>query len=194
MARPKEFDPDDVLARVMDQFWVHGYDATSMDDLVRAAGIGRQSLYDTFGGKRQLYLAALDRFASQDGAALLEILARSAPIRDVLRAMFDTLVDISVKDRLGKGCMLTNAATTLAPSDPEVRKRVCAATESLERALAQRLAAAQRAGEIPKRHDATALARYFASIVGAIRTTAKTVRDREHLGAIVDVALSVLDR
>src|SRR5215471_14534569 len=127
MARPKEFDPDEVLERIMEQFWLRGYEATSMDDLVRAAGIGRQSLYNEFGDKRALYLRALDRYGASDGAAVLAILAKDAPIRETLREAFDALIDGAIRDRDGKGCMLLNAATNLSAADGDVKRRVCAA-------------------------------------------------------------------
>ena len=64
MARPKAFDVDQALERAMELFWRQGYLATSLPDLVEHMGIGRQSLYDTFGDKRQLFLQALDRYAA----------------------------------------------------------------------------------------------------------------------------------
>src|SRR6202011_688874 len=62
MAGVKQFDRDEVLDRAMAAFWTRGYEATSIDDLVQATGIGRGSLYGTFGDKRQLFLAALDHY------------------------------------------------------------------------------------------------------------------------------------
>jgi TetR/AcrR family transcriptional repressor of nem operon len=192
MARPKEFDPDEVLERVMVQFWLRGYEGTSMDDLVRAAGIGRQSLYNEFGDKRALYLKALDRYGASDGAAVLAILAQDGPIREILRRAFDAVLDMAASDRDAKGCMLLNAATNMSAADSEVKKRVCTAQDELERALLSRLKAAQKAGEIAKRHDPVALSRFFAANLFAIRTTAKTVRDRAHLASIADLAMSVI--
>ncbi|OWJ59872.1 TetR/AcrR family transcriptional regulator, partial [Inquilinus limosus] len=48
MARPKEFDSEKALDAAIEVFREHGFDGTSTDMLVRAMGIGRQSLYDTF--------------------------------------------------------------------------------------------------------------------------------------------------
>ena len=59
MARSKEFDRDTVLKDAMKVFGDHGYEGTSTEVLMREMGIGRQSMYDTFGDKRQLYLEAL---------------------------------------------------------------------------------------------------------------------------------------
>src|ERR1700721_991383 len=72
MARPKEFDRDRALKKAMDVFWQQGYEATSTDDLVRAIGIGRQSMYDTFGDKHQLYVEALRLYEANTGAALFK--------------------------------------------------------------------------------------------------------------------------
>jgi TetR/AcrR family transcriptional regulator, transcriptional repressor for nem operon len=192
MARPKEFDPDIVLDQVMDLFWERGYEGASMDDIVRASGIGRQSLYNEFGGKREIYLAALDRFAATDGGALFPLIERDGPIRKVLRELLENVIDVTIEDRDGKGCMLLNAVTTLAACDGDVKKRVCAANEAVERALVRRLDRAQRAGDLAKRHDPVALGRFFAATIIAIRTTGKTVRDRKHLASIAEVALTVL--
>jgi TetR/AcrR family transcriptional regulator, transcriptional repressor for nem operon len=62
MARPKEFDRDIAVERAMSVFWSKGYAATSTDDLLQAMKIGRQSMYDTFGDKRRLYVEALERY------------------------------------------------------------------------------------------------------------------------------------
>lgn len=62
MSRTKEFDPDVVLDRAMELFWERGFEATSMALLTERLGIGRASLYATFGDKHQLYLAALRRY------------------------------------------------------------------------------------------------------------------------------------
>jgi TetR/AcrR family transcriptional repressor of nem operon len=59
MARTKEFDKERALASAMDVFWRSGYENTSMEDLMGEMGIAKQSLYDTFGDKRALYLKAM---------------------------------------------------------------------------------------------------------------------------------------
>src|SRR5260370_39772383 len=80
MARPKAFDRDTAVQHAMSVFWEQGYEVTSTDDLLRAMGIGRQSMYNTFGDKQRLYIEALQRYQAQYGARLGERLrASSAP-------------------------------------------------------------------------------------------------------------------
>lgn len=74
MARPRNFDEDDVVDRATKAFGRLGYAACSVDDLVDATGLQRGSLYKVFGSKRGLFEQVLRRaFAGawhRDPAAL----------------------------------------------------------------------------------------------------------------------------
>lgn len=59
MARPRSFDEVDVLAKARNLFAAQGYNGTSIDDLVRATGLLRGSLYKAFGSKRNLFEVVL---------------------------------------------------------------------------------------------------------------------------------------
>lgn len=63
MARTKEFDVDAVLLKSMQLFWEHGYEKTTMQDLVSHMEIHKGSIYDTFGNKQSLYVRALKRYS-----------------------------------------------------------------------------------------------------------------------------------
>ncbi len=62
MSRARSFDTDVALDKAMRLFWRKGYLDTSIDDLVSETGVGRSGLYGTFGGKRDLFFAALTRY------------------------------------------------------------------------------------------------------------------------------------
>ena len=61
----KSFDEDAVLGRAMEAFWARGYAGTSMRDLVARMGVGRASIYATYGNKRSLFIKALKRYDSR---------------------------------------------------------------------------------------------------------------------------------
>ena len=70
----------------MNVFWEHGYEATSTDDLLRAMGIGRQSMYDAFGDKHRLYLEALQLYETETGSELFGRVTRaSSPFAALVR-------------------------------------------------------------------------------------------------------------
>ena len=120
--RPRSFDPEEVLDRARGVFWNLGYAATSLDDLAAATGLNRPSLYAAFGDKHALYLAALERSASEAVAALTAALETRAPLRVLLGAIFDRTVEIYRRGEVGqRGCFLIGTAVTQAVDDPEAR-------------------------------------------------------------------------
>src|SRR5258707_15255888 len=104
MARPKEFDRDRALMKAMDVFWQQGYEPTSPDDLIRAIGIGRQSMYDKFGDKHQLYLEALRLYEANTETAFFNRLY-DAP--SPFAALRDEILSISNAKANGRapGCL-----------------------------------------------------------------------------------------
>ncbi|TFV77562.1 TetR/AcrR family transcriptional regulator [Blastococcus sp. CT_GayMR19] len=59
MGRPRSFDEGTAVEAATALFCERGYDGTGVDDLVRALGMHRGSLYQAFGSKRGLWLRAL---------------------------------------------------------------------------------------------------------------------------------------
>ena len=121
MSRPKEFDETSTLDRAMELFWHQGYDATSLADLERHLGIGRQSIYDTYGNKLGLYRKALDRYSTVPVTSLLARLEGGGAL--AIRSFFERLIGYQSGPR-APACFMVNSAIELAPRDHGVRLRV----------------------------------------------------------------------
>src|SRR3982074_997360 len=65
MARQKGFEQEKALRKAVRLFSQQGFAATSTDDLLRVMDVGRQSMYDTFGDKRALFLKALEVYVTE---------------------------------------------------------------------------------------------------------------------------------
>src|ERR1700741_4630970 len=115
MARPREFDADTALDGAIGVFREHGFEGASADMLVRAMGIGRQSLYDTFGDKWRLYRAAVRRYALAETEAHLAELRRGPPAVDGLRAMVERVVA-----EAGRACLVVNSICEFGRSRPDL--------------------------------------------------------------------------
>ena len=153
MPRPKSFDVDDVLDRAVDLFWVNGYAATSMADLVNHLGINRGSLYSTFGSKQELYERALERYLSSGQDRFAEMVTDSA-IR--LREAINRLLHSSAARTDHRGCLLVNTTMERNATDErcldltskgfdELRAILIAAFESRRNELADGLTPDQAA-------------------------------------------------
>ncbi len=132
MAGKKAFDPQQVLEKAMNAFWERGYEGISIEDLVQCTGIGRGSLYDTFGDKHSLYLAALDRYLVSGQAQITALLNQAGTVQEVLEQLFQTYIDALLSDPNHRGCFLVNASLETAPRDPEVNQIVQSALQELE--------------------------------------------------------------
>jgi AcrR family transcriptional regulator len=78
MPRPKEFDRETVLDLAIQVFASHGFVGASTEALLQAMGISRQSMYDTFGDKHQLFVRALERYNERSVSLVLDSIAASA--------------------------------------------------------------------------------------------------------------------
>src|ERR1700752_3733748 len=155
MARPREFDEDEVVQAARDQFWLHGFNGTSLDDLTVVTGIGRGSLYAAFNDKRDLFLRALDDYATTVMGELL------ADLRDPERKGRDRVVDhirsitkVLTADTKGRGCLMAKTAAEMGATDKEVARRVRKWLDGYQRDLADAIRAAQRDGDIAPDGDA----------------------------------------
>ncbi len=192
MVRTKQFDKHAALDDAMELFWQRGYHATSIQDLVDRLGVNRQSLYDTYGGKDALFLAALDRYREMQAAPVLRLLEREGPAREILRDFFQGFAEALLSDDF-KGCFMANTATELASQDETVA-RVCSAhARQFEATLSGLLVRAQQAGEISSKRSPLQLARFLQNTMNGLAVTAKATRDRRVLNDVVDVALATLD-
>lgn len=193
MARVREFDTDEAVTRAMGLFWERGYEATSLQDLTDALGIGRGSLYAAFGSKDGLYLKALARYRQDLAEPMLRALSAGADIRNTLRGLFGGLVDDAVADERRRGCMVVNAATERVPHDPATSRTVRDVLQTIEDAITDALSAAQERGELAADKDPRALAGFLVIFLNGLRVAAKTNPERTALLRSVEVALTSLD-
>jgi TetR/AcrR family transcriptional repressor of nem operon len=193
MARHKEFNRDEVLHKAMEVFWSRGYEATSVQDLVKRMGINRQSLYDTFGDKHALYLQALDRYREVEGRKVLELLERPGSVKKTLRQLFEGVVEKSLCDGQRRGCFMGNATSELAGRCKETAARTCSNMAATEEAFYRVLLRGKKQGELKRVRDPRAFARFLYSSLQGLALTAKASRDRKTLEDVVKVTLSALD-
>lgn len=192
MARSKEFDPDAALDAALELFWERGYEATTMADLVEHLGVGRASLYATFGNKHELYLKALHRYLRTRSPDPIEALSQPGPALPAVRALVELYAEEGVADVRRRGCMIVNAAAELLPKDPVVTRFVEANWAALETALTSALIRARAQGELPADADPVALARFLLVVLQGLRIMAKGSPDPGRLRDAAAQALRLL--
>lgn len=193
MARRKEFDPEAALDAAMRLFWRNGYEGTSTSDLVDGLGIARASLYGTFGSKRGLYLAALDRFLSGGaGPSPADILASRESALDAVRDLLETSA-AAPKQGTPQGCFAVNATVEHGDSDPEISRRLEGNRSRLETALYGALLRARAEGELAPGVDPRSAATMLASLNSGLKVLSCAGEDqRDRITTTVDAVMSML--
>ncbi len=193
MGRHKSFDPDRALEAAMRAFWAKGYEATSVEDLVAQTGLNRASLYGTFGGKKELFLKAFDRYVDEGTVAALDGATAAGSARPALSAHFDGLIDRACDGRAA-GCFITNTTAEFGMRDDDVLEHARRALARIENAIDRLLRRAQGFGEIDADADIRARARHLLATMQGIQVLSKVNPDRKALRQIADVALDAAFR
>lgn len=191
--RPREFEVDDAVESAMQVFWTHGYNGTSLVDLIDGTGLSRGSLYKAFGDKRGLFLAALERYTEGSSAGLFAILRQPLPAKAVIRASLTRFAQLSSAEEGLRGCMLVATATEMVPHDAGIAASVHAMFERMRTAYAGVIADGQARGEIPAHRDARTLASAIVCLTQGMRAVGKAGATQQDMDAVADAAMALLD-
>jgi TetR/AcrR family transcriptional regulator, transcriptional repressor for nem operon len=190
--RPREFDTNTVLTSASQVFWSHGYHATSIDDLCKATGLLRGSLYGVFGDKHGIMLAALDHYADGSIARLAERLNAPLPPMEALRSAILHYAKAASGLATRRSCLITNTTLEMQADDDALRERIA----SIQRRMATLLAAAvirgQASGAFSSTLDEKAVSNFLLCIIQGLRVLGRVAHEERELTAIVDVAMRAL--
>ena len=151
MPRTKRFKVEDVLAKAVSRFSMHGYHATSINDLTQLFGIGRGSIYDTFDSKRGLFVSALRFYIERYAATLRGIVDQAPTPVAALWGMFTGAVN---------DCgLIVRTAVELAAHDDEIGRIVAEVWREVEHLFRLLIEEGQSAGEIAEHVDPIPTAR-----------------------------------
>lgn len=193
MVRPKEFDERIALAAAMQVFWEKGYEATSIGDLTERMKIQRPSLYATFGGKKELFEAALKAYVKLS-LTYVENKLRSAPlVKASLLAYFQGIIEGQGGSNPDFGCLCVNTMVELAPHDPifahitgEFQARL---TDLFQRSIEDGI----RSGELSNQLNPSSIARVLTLTAIGLSVTMKMKPDPSRVEHVAVEILTLLE-
>ena len=187
MARPREFDRETALRKAIRLFSQKGFAATSTDELMRAMDVGRQSMYDTFGDKRALFLEALEMYVMESVSSINAELEKPG---SALSAIRNALVTFAERKDLSseEGCMGLNSICEFGQRDADVMRITSNAGRRQRKTLMRVLTKARKQREIRSDADLDSMADFLESTLGGIRMAAKAGKSRQALQNIAAVA------
>lgn len=149
MARTKSFNQEEVLNKILMMFWQKGYHQTSLQDILKAGGISKQSMYDTYGDKRALFLKVLALYREISTKAIeqgvKEKLASNTPVLEILHGM---IYKSRTPDENIRGCLVTDSMVEFREADSEIRTEMDTILLFLKEKMKFLIETGQKNGEI----------------------------------------------
>ncbi|HCQ8709622.1 TPA: TetR/AcrR family transcriptional regulator [Klebsiella michiganensis] len=188
--RPKVFDREAALDKAMTLFWQHGYEATSLADLVEATGAKAPTLYAEFVNKEGLFRAVLDRyiarFAARHEALLFD---EEKSVDRALRDYFTAVATCFTSKETPAGCFMINTSAALAAASTDIANTVKSRHAMQEQTLTQFLQQRQLRGELPPDGDVRQLAQFLNCILQGMSISARAGADFTKIMQIAETTL-----
>ena len=159
MARPRSFDENAVLDAARDLFWQRGYQATSLDDVTRATGVNKPSLYAAFGDKDELFARVLARYHTAVLALNKAMLDQPGTARAAVGNWLTGFLPFCSGQSGARGCLSVNTSLEASVLSPKIGAMIAQFQTDLETVLRETLDRGKAAGEFPGSFDAAGAAR-----------------------------------
>ncbi|WP_423199350.1 HTH tetR-type domain-containing protein [Cupriavidus sp. H19C3] len=187
MPRPKAFDKTRALDAAIAVFRDHGYEGSSTELLTQAMGIGRQSLYDTYGDKWRLYCLAVERYAATEADAHIAAMRSQPRALDGIAAMIERVVADA-----GHACLGVNSICEFGHAPADLAAIHDRAGHVIQAAIVARVTEAQAAGDLDASLAPEAAAAFLTANFAAIRIAARAGADAAHLSMLGTLTLRAL--
>lgn len=188
--RPRAFDRQVALRRAMEVFWEHGYEGTSMTDLTGAMEINSPSLYAAFGGKEELFRAAVGLYGETEGGLTARALREEPTACTAIEAM---LRDNALAYSTGqgpRGCMIVLAGSTYTTRSESVRDFLIECRAETVVQVRTRIDRGIRDGDLPTPIDAAMIADFYTTVLYGLSIRARDGAATDELNKIIDGAMA----
>lgn len=181
----KDVQNQEAINRCMLLFWEQGYFRTSIDDLVKASGLNRATIYNQFGSKDAFFKAMLEQYEKEVTSQLTAPLQQKPNGTTAIHAFFDQFIVLSEDGRLKNGCFYINAAADAPLHSPDIVEKINEFILSLTNLLRNALRIAQAEGDISQDLDIDDGCQFLVANVFGLLTLARATNDSNKLKAQV---------
>lgn len=189
--RPREFDREAALIQARDLFWRHGFEGTSMSDLVAALGIASARIYKAFGSKELLFREAVEHYAEHEGGFAVRAL-EEGDIASAIRRMLMDAVALYTRPLAPAGCMVVSSASALSDENQPLQQWMSEQRRLRTKSIIDRFRHAAEAGQLRSDADPDLLGNYYALVLHGLSVQARDGVPAGVLENVVNVSLAAL--
>ena len=192
MPRNEQFHKETILDQIKEVFWLKGYNGTSMQDLVDATGLNRSSLYNSFGGKMELYQSVLKKYQGENAENLNQLSTCSKTGYEIIEFLFQSVKKEMLIDSNKKGCMFINCSTEMGNQNLQLNQLLYSNQAKLVSYFENWVEKGKNDGSINSNSDTNILANYLVNAFQGFRITGMNTSNNQTLNNIIETTLMVL--
>ena len=185
--RPREFELARSLDAAITVFWSKGYEGASIDELTRAMGVPRATLYQVFDDKEGLFLATVGHYAQTRTAPVVAMLETQGDLNGDLAAFFKAVVDLALSEPDARGCLISCVLADVAGGNLRLRSELDRRFAAMEQQISNRLTA-----ELNQQGDIQTRALVIASMARGLMLRARAGTERVQLEKAATEAVRLL--
>jgi TetR/AcrR family transcriptional repressor of nem operon len=192
MPKVKQFNKEKVLEAASEIFKQKGYNGTSIDEILKATGLSRSSLYDSFKDKHSLYLEALEFYRTRETQAYESVSQKKLNGFQKVEWLFKEVVNHLVTNPNDNGCLMVNAAAEMSKHCEKTNQVICNNKENVQDLFASWLAEAEQSEVIKLSKPAKAYSPFLFNALCGLKVMSQSGASRNELNNVVKVTLDAI--
>ena len=193
MPKVKQFNKEKVLEAASAIFHQKGYNGTSIDEILKATGLSRSSLYDSFQDKHNLYLQALEFYKNASDNSMAVVNDKPLNGLQKIEYLFKEVVNHLVKNPDDNGCLMVNAAAEMSKQCDKTSQVICNNKENVEELFTGWLNEAQSAKVLSLSKSPKSYGSFLFSTLYGLKVMSQSGASKNELNNVVKVAIDALN-
>ncbi len=193
MARPRQFDENEVLEKAMLCFWQNGYEGASLKDLEKATGVGRISLYNTFQDKEHLFIAAQNMYYQWSDNFMSQFYSDNATLDDIVQFIQNMTSNNPEEAPEKFGCLMANTALDTKTISDQIAENVKKYRQMIMDHYRHLLSRLQKNGEIRSDLNIDSAAEFIIGSFWGAMSISRLYQDRSVAKPQLDMVIDAIE-
>lgn len=189
--KPLSFDRNEALLKALDLFWEKGFAKTGMTELLAHMGIQRQSFYNTFGNKEEVFIEALKLYSRNNISMVNQIMEQDRHPLENIKEVFGMFAE-SAEEKKKCGCLLVNSMAEFGDSQDAVGELVKKMEHDFYDVHFRAFSRAIEKGYIPENKNPKVLTTAFVSMLHGTTILRKVGFEEDVLDEILEATEEML--
>ncbi|WP_317898160.1 TetR/AcrR family transcriptional regulator [Aurantibacillus circumpalustris] len=192
MPKVKQFNKEKVLEVASTIFHQKGYNGTSIDEILKATGLSRSSLYDSFKDKHNLYLQSLEFYKNAEKDGYETVNQKKLNGMQKIEFLFKEVVNHLVAHPNDNGCLMVNAAAEMSKHCEKTAKLICNNKEDMHELFTTWLNEAQTSKVINLSNAPKSYAPFLFNSLCGLKVLSQSGATKTELNNVVKVTLDAI--